>query len=136
MKRKVTATVALILFAAGIHAVPPGTEEDIAKRLTPVGSVCRVGDDCGVTVAAVPTGPLSGEEVYNQFCTACHSTGLSGAPKLGALDEWQPRIDKGMDELMVTTLNGINAMPPKGTCMNCSDDELADAVTYMLDSVR
>ena len=47
-----------------------------------------------------------------------------------------PRLDKSMDELMQTTLNGINAMPPKGTCMNCSDDELAGAVTYMLEQAQ
>jgi len=37
---------------------------------------------------------------------------------------------------MVSTLNGIGAMPAKGTCMSCSDDELADAVTYILDAAR
>ena len=128
--------ITLIFIAAGLHAVPPGTDDEITERLAPVGTVCRVGDDCGTAAAAVATGPLSGEEVYNQFCFACHTTGVSGAPKLGALDEWQARIDKGMDELMATTINGINAMPAKGTCMNCSDDELADALNYMLDSVR
>ena len=46
---------------------------------------------------------------------------------------WGERRDKGMDVLMQSTLNGIGAMPAKGTCMNCSDDELSEAVTYMLD---
>ena len=37
---------------------------------------------------------------------------------------------------MDSTINGINAMPAKGTCMSCSDDELADAVTYMIDAAQ
>ena len=42
----------------------------------------------------------------------------------------------GMDALMVSTLNGIGAMPAKGLCMSCSDNELADAVVYMVDAVQ
>jgi cytochrome c5 len=37
---------------------------------------------------------------------------------------------------MVSTLNGIGAMPAKGLCMSCSDNELADAVTYMVDAAQ
>jgi len=37
---------------------------------------------------------------------------------------------------MAITMSGLNAMPMKGTCMNCSDDELRDAVTYMLDQLQ
>jgi cytochrome c5 len=49
---------------------------------------------------------------------------------------WAPRIAKGMDVLMDSTINGINAMPAKGTCMSCSDDELAATVTYMVDAAQ
>jgi cytochrome c5 len=41
---------------------------------------------------------------------------------------------KGMDELMNSTINGIGMMPAKGTCMNCSDDDLQAAVDYMVES--
>ena len=61
---------------------------------------------------------------------------MGGAPLLGNAEQWQPRVDKGMDALMASTLNGLNAMPAKGTCMNCSDDELNAAVTYMLEQVQ
>ena len=62
--------------------------------------------------------------------------GVGGAPLLGDIAQWEPRIAKGMDVLMASTVNGINAMPAKGTCMNCSDDELNDAVAYMLEQVQ
>lgn len=79
---------------------------------------------------------MNGQQVYDQFCFACHTTGVGGAPRLGDVADWTDRSAKGMDVLMASTLNGLNAMPAKGTCMNCSDDELSEAVTYMLDSAQ
>ena len=123
------------LFTASVvMAVPPGTSEEIEQRLQAFGEVCRSGDDCGSATPAASSGQLSGQQVYDQFCFACHSTGVGGAPKLGDGAAWAERVDKGMDVLMQSTLNGLNAMPAKGTCMNCSDDELSEAVTYMLDA--
>ncbi len=118
------------------EVVPPGTADEIRARTQPVGSLCRVGEACagpGATAGdgATSTG-LSGEQVYNQFCFACHATGVSGAPLLADAGAWEPRIAKGIDVLMANTLNGINVMPPKGTCMNCSEAELQAAVDYML----
>ena len=127
--------VAVGLFTAtAVMAVPPGTSDEIAERLQAFGEVCRAGDDCGAATAAASTGPLSGQQVYDQFCFACHTTGVGGAPMIGDGAAWGERRDKGMDVLMQSTLNGLNAMPAKGTCMNCSDDELSEAVTYILDA--
>ena len=125
-----------IVPATALNAVPPGTEDEIRTRLVPAGQVCRAGDDCGVAVAAGPTAVRSGEEVYNQFCFACHATGVGGAPKVGDVAEWEPRIAKGMDALWTTMQNGLNAMPAKGTCVNCSDDELRDSMNYLVDSAN
>ena len=117
-------------------AVPPGTDDDIRERLAPFGSLCRAGDECGSATAAVETGPLSGEDVYNQFCFACHATGASDAPLFADTEAWAPRIAKGMDTLMASTLNGLGMMPAKGTCMNCSDDELQAAVDYIVETAQ
>jgi len=113
--------------------VPPGTESEIRERLSPFGSVCRAGEDCGAAAAVADSGPKSGEDVYNQFCFACHATGASDAPLFADVEAWAPRIDKGMETLMNSTLNGIGVMPAKGTCMNCSDAELQLAVDYMVE---
>ena len=76
----------------------------------------------------------SGEEIYNNYCTACHQTGAAGAPKLDATSEWQSRLDeKGREKLYQNSINGFNAMPPKGTCSDCSDAEMKIAVDYMLE---
>jgi len=135
LKRSLIPALVAVVVGVYTYAVPPGTTEEIAERIKPFG-VCRAGDDCGNAAAAVASGPLSGQQVYDQFCFACHNAGVGGAPLLGDAGQWQPRIDKGMDALMASTLNGINAMPAKGTCMNCSDDELQAAVDYMLDQVN
>jgi len=124
----------LLLVALGVNALPPGTEDEIRERLVAAGQLCRSGDDCGVVVAAGPVTPRTGEEVYTQYCFACHSTGVSGAPVLGDIAAWQPRMDKGMDSLLETMRNGVNAMPPMGTCMNCSDEELQASLEHMASS--
>ena len=122
-----------LLIAPFASAVPPGTQDEIRARLQPDGSVCRKGNDCGTAAVAVATGPMTGDQVYNQYCFACHATGVSGAPTYGNAEQWAPRAAKGIDELVRSSINGLNAMPPKGTCVNCSDDDIKAGVQYLLD---
>ncbi len=113
------------------------TDNDaIIERIKKVGSVCVEGDECASAPApSASAGARSGSDVYNASCTACHSTGVLGAPKFGT-SEWTDRGAKGMETLMQSALNGFNAMPPRGTCAACSDDEIQAAVQYMLDSAK
>ncbi len=59
--------------------------------------------------------------------------GLLGAPKVGDKAEWGKRAKEqgGLDGLLAKAISGINAMPPKGTCADCSDDELKAAIKHM-----
>jgi cytochrome c5 len=124
----------LALMAAGAQAT---TNDDIAKRLEPVGKVCVQGKECeGVGAVASAGGggaPRSGEEIVGKVCTTCHGTGLLGAPKVGDKGEWGKRAKEqgGLDGLLAKAISGINAMPPKGTCADCSDDELTAAIKHM-----
>lgn len=77
-----------------------------------------------------------GQQVYQTSCQACHATGAAGAPKVGDKEAWAPRIATGMDALMNSVMNGKNAMPPKGACMSCSDDDLKAATQYMVDQAK
>ena len=80
-----------------------------------------------------PAQEINGEEIYQNFCFSCHTPGLSGAPKLGDVDAWAPRIAKGKELLLQATIEGVPpAMPPRGICMSCSDAELAAAIEYMI----
>ena len=83
-------------------------------------------------------GGRSGKAVYNSTCVACHGTGASGAPKLGDKEAWAPRIEKGMDALMDSAMNGVpgTAMMAKGTCNDCSEEEMRAAVEYMVEQSK
>jgi cytochrome c5 len=111
-------------------------DDSIRDRLKPVGKVCVEGDDCGSATAAVASGPKSGKEIYDTSCAACHGTGVMGAPKFGDAATWADRSSKGVDALIANAISGVNAMPPKGTCMSCSDDEIAATVNYILDGSK
>ena len=74
----------------------------------------------------------SGKEVYSSNCTACHDTGAAGAPKIGEAASWGDRLDKGKETLYENAINGIRAMPPMGTCSDCSKAEIRAAVDYMV----
>ena len=107
-------------------------KDDIAARISPVGDLCMSGDDCAAAPVVVASGPRSGEEIYNSKCVACHASGAAGAPKFGDVAAWAPRISKGIDVLYTGAINGINGMPAKGLCMDCSDDEIKVTVDYMV----
>lgn len=111
-------------------------EEAIAARIKPVGEVCVKGEDCGsaaAPAAAVASGPRSGEEIYNTKCMACHGSGALGAPKVGNAGDWSPRAAQGFDTLITHAVSGFNSMPPRGACADCSDEEISNAVHYMVE---
>ena len=68
---------------------------------------------------------------YNKSCAVCHAQGVAGAPKIGDAEAWAPRLDKGMEALLASVKNGLNAMPPRGMCFDCSDEEYMELITYM-----
>lgn len=68
---------------------------------------------------------------YNKSCTFCHAAGVSAAPKAFIAEEWKPRLAKGMDKLVASVKNGLNAMPPRGMCTDCSDADYKALIQYM-----
>ncbi|MFT4711828.1 MAG: cytochrome c5 [Candidatus Azotimanducaceae bacterium] len=114
------------------------TEDEIAVRLERVGTVCIEGQDCGSAVmntnaVASSGGADSPADIYGKSCSTCHAIGLAGAPKLGDVASWAPRVAKGMDTLYESVFNGLPpGMPVKGLCFTCSDDELKAVVDYMV----
>ena len=105
--------------------------EKLRERIKPVAEVCVQGDDCGGPVVVASSGPRSGEEVFNGTCTSCHTVGIAGAPKKGDVAAWSKRLAKGFAETLAVAKKGLNAMPAKGLCMDCSDDELSAAIKFM-----
>jgi cytochrome c5 len=133
MKKMLVAPAAVLaLWAVTAQAT---TDEAIAERLKPVGEVCIMGEECkGVGAVAVAAGGArSTDEISAKHCNACHGAGVLGAPKIGDTAAWKERADHqgGLDGILAKAISGINAMPPKGTCADCSDDELRDAIKKM-----
>ena len=68
---------------------------------------------------------------YDKSCKVCHATGAAGAPMTGDAAAWAPRLAKGMDALLASVHNGLNAMPPKGMCFDCTDADYTALIEYM-----
>ncbi|CAM2889801.1 cytochrome c5 family protein [Vibrio ordalii] len=128
-RRIISVLFAALTFSSVALASTQAEYDAIAERIKPVGNVYLAGSE---PVVAVPSGPRDGAQVYGTFCIACHSTGISGAPKTGNAEEWAPRIAQGNDVLKNHAIQGFNAMPAKGTCMDCSDDEIVAAIEHMI----
>lgn len=88
----------------------------------------------GIALAEVDT--KAGEAVYNRACKMCHGTGMARSPKTGDKAAWAPRIARGADELTKNAIKGIRTMPPRGGCGSCSDEDIANAVAYMIEQVK
>lgn len=80
--------------------------------------------------------PASGEVIYNRWCISCHLSGVSGSPRLGRHEDWSMRLPKGRDTMLMNLKAGIGAMPPRGLCSSCSDEELEASLDYMLDALK
>lgn len=83
------------------------------------------------TAEAAPA--VAGELTYRRFCFSCHASGAAGAPRVGQASAWQDRVAEGMDAMLRHTIEGMPGMPPRGMCRQCSDDELRDAISYMVE---
>jgi len=126
----------------------------VEDRIKPVGQVAIAGaDNTGLRAPGSGSGApapaeapaqmaadMSGEEVYNTACSACHAAGIAGAPKFGDAAAWAPRIGQGMDTMVGHAINGFQGkagyMPPKGGRTDLSDEAVRSAVEYMVDNSK
>ena len=144
--------VVLIVFAFSIAFIARsvGFKEDqgnnpsrnltTEERIKPVADVYTGEDGATAIEAAVAKtapvqaaafdGSLDGEMIYVKVCFACHATGVAGAPKPGSAAMVE-RTKKGLEALMQTALNGLNAMPARGGRADLSDEQVQAAVEFM-----
>ena len=112
-----------------------------AERIKPVADV-YTGEEGAAAIeeavaetapaqAAAFDGSLDTEMLYNTVCAACHATGAAGAPLPGS-EQMSQRAEKGMEAMMQSALNGLNAMPARGGRPDLSDEEIKAAVEFML----
>ncbi len=129
------ALLAAVLFMAAalmgvVGSVPPDDgsrkQASVLERIKPVARVSFEQPKPAVAVK------LSGQEVYNKVCMACHAAGVMGAPKVGAKDQWEPRLAQGLDTLVTHAVSGIRAMPAKGGNPALTEENIREAIAYML----
>jgi cytochrome c5 len=82
------------------------------------------------------SGASSGKATFDSVCTACHGTGVAGAPKFGDKAAWSPRIKTGLPALYASALKGKGAMPPKGGNTALADADVKAAVDYMVAAAK
>ncbi len=123
-------------------------QSDLAGRIRPLGQVYRAGEEHASSAPTVETTAepepvataMSGPQVYNAACLACHGAGIGGAPVLGDAVEWAGRIAQGRDLLIEHALQGFSSatgyMPPKGGRLDLSDSEVEAAVDYIIDESK
>ena len=134
----------LRLFAADDNEMQASADE----RIRPMSQYYLPGEEHGapepVVEHAEPVAPvvtlLTGPQVYNEACIACHGSGIGGAPRFGDVAVWAPRIAQGIGVLREHAIDGFQGstgyMPPKGARVDLSDKEIDDAVDYMVAESR
>ena len=127
--------------------------KSVESHLQPAGQVAVAGQDNSAlaikadagagqagSAGAGPALPKSAEETFQQVCSACHGSGVAGAPKAGDKSAWGPRIAKGKPTLYDHALKGFQGsagvMPAKGGRADLSDDLVKAAVDHMVDMAK
>lgn len=119
----------------------------VNERIEPFGQVTLDGETVPadpelerVTGAAEAPALMTGPQVYNAACLACHGGGIGGAPMTGDKSAWGPRIAQGKDTLHKHALEGftgsVGFMPPKGGRTDLSDEEIIAAVDYLVEQAQ
>ena len=108
-----------------------------ARALPPTAFVCAIA----ALLVGCGGGPREpehpGKAVYSRHCFACHQAGVAGAPKLGDVEAWAPRIAQGRDAMLANVIAGMTpGMPARGACLSCDDEKLGIAVDYIIASVE
>lgn len=139
--------VAIVLFAVA-RAVGENTQrenvlldplhvKDVDANIAPFAHEAIAGqDNSALAVSSGPKAvasdvPTSGEQAYTTVCSACHGTGVNGAPKVGDHSAWGPRIAQGKDTLYAHAIGGKGNMPPRGGT-TWPDATIRMAVDYMV----
>jgi len=89
---------------------------------------------CLLIVASNSVMAADGKAIYEKSCKTCHAPATAAAMKAPAVNDaaqWKPRLAKGMDVLVTSVTKGLNAMPPKGMCNDCSADDFKAAIEFM-----
>ena len=120
----VFAIIGLVYFVTSDKKPAAGAvnmEKSVAARIQKIGAV---------EIRDANRQLKAGEEVFKAQCTACHTSGAAGAPKVGDTAAWAPRLKTGYDALLNSALKGKGAMGAQGGG-DLESLEIGRAVMYM-----
>ncbi len=136
MKRFSVLIVALTLGVMLMQCGGGKDEQPTLKTIAPAQKSSTTTQTENVASPAIEYDLANGEAVYKKFCFACHDGGLAGAAKHSDQARWAESAAKGTPELIKHVMEGYQGkygmLPPKGTCMECSEQDIIDAVHYQL----
>jgi cytochrome c5 len=143
----------LILFAIVLFAVARAVGKDtqgenvlmdplhlkgVQQNIAPFAHEAIAGQDNSALAAlsapkadAAADVPTTGEQAFTKVCSACHGTGINGAPKVGDHAAWGPRVAQGKEALYAHAISGLRSMPPRGGS-TWPDATIRMAVDYMV----
>ena len=90
-------------------------------------------------LAEIQGKPDEGKQVVQHFCANCHAVKpliQLGAPRMGQKEDWLVRLNQGLAILFKHTAEGYRAMPPRGGCFECRDEQLKMAIQAMLPPIK
>lgn len=113
------------------------SKEAIEERLTPDGKLnIKMLDESAAKITAHKTEANGPSNIYEKNCKLCHASGLAGAPKFRNKKDWQARIAEGIEVMTKKAVQGFKAMPPKGNCLNCSQEDIQKTIEYMIETIK
>ena len=148
-------TLVLILGALAIHQRQPSEanpkqQQAIDQRIAPVAAVysgetgkaaietAKASALAAAGAQVAYEGSTDGGLIYEKLCSACHGSGVAGAPKLTKAD-WASRQAQGIDVLVSHALDGYQGatgiMPARGGNPALSDDQIKATVRWMLENL-
>ncbi len=145
--------IASVVYNRAPKETNPNHPAQVSARIVPAGAVYAgdTGRAAMQAAAAAATkaaagevaygGTTDGKEIYDHLCTSCHTSGVAGAPKTGDKGMWSPRIAEGIDTLVKHAIDGYhgpdgNFMPPKGGNPALTDEQVTNAVHWIVDQVK
>ncbi|MBD8637493.1 cytochrome c5 family protein [Stenotrophomonas sp. 169] len=150
-------TLGLILLAAWLHTripaeVSPTAAKRTEQRIAPAGAVYAgstgAAAQASAQAAAVAKaasqvaygGTTDGKVIYDNLCTACHTTGVGLAPTLDH-SHWDARIAQGKETLYKHAIEGYTGpdggiMPPKGGNPALTEAQMHATVDWMIGNLK
>jgi cytochrome c5 len=102
--------------------------------------VCSVLLAMSLPLSALAADLDKGKAVYDSSCAMCHNAGIAGSPKLDDKAAWKSRLAKGEAVLIENSIKGFKGnsgfMPAKGGKTSLSDDDVTNAVHYIISKVK